>query len=928
MPTALLTAPNVRAARAAIRGAEPLRLSALLDLHLVGERLALEGLPDTIAGREWALGRVLAEAVETALGTSGDGPRTSEPASSRAGLERALADGDLDAQAWWMLWLRFLDGRGVAAGAIARQLGVEPRTLQRRIQRGCRLLAAHLLDSEAQLDARVAENEASAAAAPSSSAPGAMADPRPPGSPPHSSATAPLPPERDAYVTRPEPHEALEALCRSHRLVTLVGPGGAGKTRLAVHAAGTLVATDGPFVPLSFVSLEGLQPHDSVVDELCRALAIEVRRSPGEEMPDETRLQALTRTMSTRGGLLVLDNCEHVSTAVADVVDHLLEHCPPLRILATSRRPLDLAAEQRLPLGPMTMPATEETTEHDSEAVALFLARARSIDPTLELDTRTGPLIAGICRAVDGLPLAVEIAAAGLEHLSLPLLAEAIEQDLPALRHPGLDTPERQRSLSAAVRWSTDRLAEGHRGALLALSIFEGGFTAEAASAVLAPRAASDVRDVLRTLVRRSLLVPPSTVAGDRFRLLRPVRATVRAQLEEEAPRVRERIEEAHARHFADWLHECTPALQGDRATETLVGIDAASSDIHIALERVMSRDPRLALRIAGGMSDYWLMRGHVREGRRLLAQALGGAPDAPLEHRVPALLGLARLARQASDPAAASRVLDEAIELLRRTDDRRATADALREAGTVREQQRDVVGAAEAYRESLMLYHAEGDAFGEAAVHNNVGLLAHHEGDFDIAAQRLAQSLHLFRSIKARRETGIVLANLANVRGDRGDLTLAAANYAEALAIASAFGDHAGRAAILPSMAWVKLQQGDDAGATKALADAIPPLFRVEDRRKAAEWLGCAAAILTRHEDDASASVALSAEAALRARIGADVLPKERAERAALQARLEARTTREQRRAWQETGQSLPWQEALLRTLRALRERAGDRPG
>ena len=939
MPTALLTAPNVRAALAAIRGATPLRLSALLDLRLVGARLRQEGLPDTVAGREWALGIVLTEAVEQALGHGEDGYDNRSAASAATELERAMRTDDMDAQAWWMLWLRFLEGQGVAASDIASQSGVTQRTLQRRVQRGCRLLAGALRDGEAALDAQAANERRLGAPLPASNAPD---EPKvhesPSTSPPPP--LAPLPPERDAYVARPHLEQALTALCHAHRLVTLVGPGGAGKTRLAVHVAATLEAGGAPFVPVTFLSLETVSPKEDILSELCRMLVIEPRHLQGAEGRNETSLQALTRTLAAHGGLLVLDNCEHVLHEVADLSRHLLDHGPTLRILATSRRPLDLGEEQRLPLGPMSLPSEPsepsglagpeeppepgQPTYHTSEAVALFLARARSIDPALALDATSGPLITRICRALDGLPLALEIAAAGLEHLSLPMLAETIDEEIPALHHPDPNAPDRRRSLDAAVRWSTDHLDENNRQALLALSVFEGGFTTEAASAVLAPRSPAAVRALQRSLVRRSLLVAPTAASGERYRLLHPVRATLRARLEEAGAPSREDTENAHARYFADWLQDVTPSLQGDRAGESLARLDAASADVHAAFERALSRDPALALRIASSMAGYWLMRGHVQAGRRRLEHALSNAPDAPPELRVPALLGHARLARQASDPTATVRALDEAIDWLRQSDDRRATADALREAGIVREQQRDVTGAAESYRESLALYLAEGEVFGEAAVHNNLGLLAHHEGDFDAASRRFTHSLLLFRGIEARRESGIVLANLANVRGDRGELALAAEDYAEALAIAEDFDDPAGKAAILPSLAWVRLQEGDEAGAGAALADAIPHLFQVEDRRKAGEWLGCAASWLECRGDVASAAVALNAEAVLREVIGGDILPKEQEERRALEARLAARSAPEQRRTWRETGRSLPWQDALVRTLRAIRALEG----
>ncbi|EWT01022.1 protein kinase [Intrasporangium oryzae NRRL B-24470] len=461
------------------------------------------------------------------------------------------------------------------------------------------------------------------------------------------------------------------------RLVTLVGPGGSGKTRLALEVVRRgLVNPQG----VALVELAGIDTSETVADHVAVSLGVGVTTG--------RPIDAVARSIADRPVLLVLDNCEHVVDGAATAVETLLTRCPGLRVLATSRQPLDLPGEAVLPCGPM------DVSGASSDAVRLFLDRAALAAPSMAAATADDlALVEEICAALDGLPLAVELAAACLTTLPLAEVAARVEDRFELLSSGRRTAPPHQRTLAATVQWSVDLLGERETAVFEAASVFHGSFAADALTAVTddeadpasgtassgtassggRPSGRGPTMTALRALVAKSLVVLDH--ASGRYRMLETLRWFARDRLDEDRQR---RLDDRHAAFLADLVDRIEPTL---RSAEGIVGwrrLDAEHENIRAAMAHTLATgDALTALRLAGGVSWWCYRRGHVREGREWLAAALdlhradpGALPPPERSARLRALLGDALLAYLGGDvPVIAART-DEMRRLAEGHDD------------------------------------------------------------------------------------------------------------------------------------------------------------------------------------------------------------------------------------------------------------------
>jgi predicted ATPase/class 3 adenylate cyclase len=476
-----------------------------------------------------------------------------------------------------------------------------------------------------------------------------------------------LPVQPTSLIGRWRELEEIVDLVRSHRLVTLTGPGGAGKTRLGLQVAAELVDEfrDGVW----FVSLSALRDPKAVLPTIGQTLWV------GQQ-------QTLEEHLEHRQALLLLDNFEQLLDAAPQVAD-LLQATPSTTVLATSRSPLHLAGEHEYPVPPLA----------DDEAVALFIERVRAAKPSFEPDEHVGE----VCRRLDNLPLAVELAAARTKVLTPAQLQQRLEQSLPLLSGGARDAPERQRTLRATIDWSYDLLTDDEQRLFRRLAVFAGGFDLEGAEEVCD----ADL-DTIASLVDKSLL---RQTAEGRFFFLATIREYAAEQLAEDpdvdelrrrqAERTLRVAEEARARH-----HEGLDELQ------------ALHDDARAALEFLsLAGESELALRLALAFEVFWLGRGHVREGQRRLEIALTDATDAPTDLQIGAMVRLASLARIGGDPDGAERHALAALELAREVSDTPAVAAALRELGQVALARDDHARALAFYDEALEVARDAGDS-------------------------------------------------------------------------------------------------------------------------------------------------------------------------------------------------------------------------
>jgi predicted ATPase/class 3 adenylate cyclase len=481
-----------------------------------------------------------------------------------------------------------------------------------------------------------------------------------------------LPTQRTTFVGRARELEALFDLVRQHQLVTLTGPGGTGKTRLAIRAAAEL-ATDFPS-GVFFVDLAPISEPALVSTTI--ATTIGVREETARPI-----LNSLTDHLLDREVLLILDNFEQILEA-APVVGGLLDGAPKVKTIVTSRAPLRLTGEQEVSVPPMALPE-DGSPEPDQlsgfEAITLFVERARAVDPAFALTRGNAAAVAEICARVDGLPLAIELAASRVRALTPQAIVERLEKRLPLLRTTARDVPERQRTLRAAIAWSYDLLLDSERVLFRRLAVFVGGWTLKAAEEVADPDGGVGIEtlDALESLVEKSL-VRRLESADLRFGMLETIREFGIEQLTEtgELDLVRVR----HANTFLRLAEEAGPLLTGRESKAWLDRLDIEHDNFRAALQwAIESGDTGTGVSLGAALWLFWQFRGHLEEGRHWMEALLDmSGAGARTAIRARGLLAAGSLAYWQGNLDTAERQYEESLEISRELDDARGIADGM----------------------------------------------------------------------------------------------------------------------------------------------------------------------------------------------------------------------------------------------------------
>jgi predicted ATPase len=592
------------------------------------------------------------------------------------------------------------------------------------------------------------------------------------------------------------------------RLLTLIGIGGVGKTRLAVAAARASMTTKSFGDGVAFVGLAPVGDPMLVGSTVARSLGL-------REVEGRTLLETLQGYLRGKHLLLVLDNFEHVLDAAPEVAA-LIEACPGLVVLATSRAPLRVRGEQEYAVPPLALPSSTRNPTEDQVLEAssgrLFLERARTVSPTFAITKENAADVAAICWRLAGLPLALELAAARTRFLDPATLLSRLDRALSTTW--ARDLPERQRTMNAALDWSYGLLSGAERALFLRLSVFVGGFTLEAAEAVGAETVAAgevgagDVLDLLGRLVEQSLVAVQPGAAGDgvRYWMLEPVRQYAHEKLEESGEA--ETVGRSHASFFLALAERAYPELMGARQVDWLDRLDRENGNLMAAVSWALEAgEAETGARLGWALWLFWMIRGYQREGRRWMEALL--ERDLPPALRAKVLVSVASLAYGYGDYEWCERYSEEGLELSRQLGDTLRVAWAEFGLGVAAMSRTDHASATPHLQESLRSFREIGEDFGVARATICLGMVALMRGNLSRATETFEEGLAVARRIGDRTGTCITLYNLAQVSLFRGDHDHATTLFEEGVTLSEQVADRANVAYCLEGLATVAGAQG-----------------------------------------------------------------------------------------------------------------------
>lgn len=606
-----------------------------------------------------------------------------------------------------------------------------------------------------------------------------------------------------------EIREIGEALSQS-RLVTLLGPGGIGKTRLSIHSADQVKA-DFPG-GIWLVELAALNSGERIPQAIAEVLSV-------RESCDEPLIDAVVARLKPLKTLLLLDNCEHLSDAVAGMAAEILAACPQLRLLATSRQPLGCEEELAVRVAPLESPS----------AVQLFTDRAARARKGFSISEQNAADVTRICQRLDGIPLAIELAAARVAVLTPKQIVERLDDAFRLLTTGSKHSLPRQQTLRALIDWSYQLLSDAEKAAFARLSVFAGGCTMESAEAIVGGDGVEPtaVLDLVTELVNKSLLVVEESAGATRLRMLETIRQYAIEKLDD-ATRQR------HLEHFTALAEQAATEIKGRRQAEFLARMDAEHDNVRAALD--FAGTSEAAMRLAIAVAEYWLMRGKVSEGLSRLEKLIAAAPpgDSMVLGRV--LNAAGRLSVYRGELAKAREYHHRALVMARAVGDRMTVAITINNLGTMDMESGDLAAAVRQHEQSLSMFRELGDKFRVAGLLNNLGVTAKQQNDAPKARKLLEESLAIHKELGNATWVAYVYQNLGELEQEQGNSDAGRRFFESSIEILKSLGDEWGVAYAMDGIGKCALQQDDVATARRCFEETLATLKKIGDKSASAD--------------------------------------------------------------------------------------------